>query len=175
MAKPFENIASIQRKYAKNQMKKLAGGGDLVSDTEMRKAREQVQTVAEAGMQAQQAALNRTQAALATGAPVQAGAIQQAQGALAKTAADTAVQASGQAQDYKAALESKRREETDKLADTMVERGQRMQQLAMRLAEGSSQIPGLLTGAGALGAVASAFFPNQQMFNRGQEAQEEEE
>jgi hypothetical protein len=57
----------------------------------------------------------------------------------------------------------------------MVERGQRMQQLAMRLAEGSSQIPGLLTGAGALGAVASAFFPNQQVFNRGQEAQEEEE
>ena len=122
-------IGDIQRKYAKQQMKKLAGGGGLVSDAEMRQAQEKVQGVAEAGLQAQQAALARSQQAMAQAAPVQSGAIAQTQGQLSKAAGEAAVRASGQARDMAAALEEKRKGEALALSSEMVQRAMQKQQM----------------------------------------------
>ncbi len=122
-------IGDIQRKYAKQQMKRLAEGGGMVSDAETRQTQEKVQGIAEAGLQAQQAALARSQQAMAQAAPVQSGAIAQTQGQLSKAAGEAAIRASGQARDMAAALEEKRKGEALALSSEMVQRAMQKQQM----------------------------------------------
>ncbi len=148
-------IGDIQRKYAKQQMKRLQEGGGMVSDAETRQAQEKVQGVAEAGLQAQQAALARSQQAMAQAAPVQSGAIAQTQGQLAKAAGEAAVRASGQARDMASALEEKRKGEALALSSEMVQRAaQRRKEWMSMVGTGVSAMGGLL-GIGGVGQVAN--------------------
>jgi hypothetical protein len=137
-----KNLGGLQRKWAKQQTKKLMEGS-LVSDQETRQAREQAHGVAEAGLQAQQAALARSQQQMAQGAPVQAGATADMQGKLAQASADAAVKASGQAQDFAASLQEKRKGQAlaqgNELANRAMQKQAMWADFAARTAEAGAE------------------------------------
>jgi hypothetical protein len=160
----------MQRKYAKQQMKKVLGG-DLVSDRETRRFEQQAQEAAEQNIAQQQAQLGRMQQALGAGAPTQSGAIASAAGQTAAASGEAAVQARGQAQDLAAALTEKRRGEALGLASEMAQRNQRIADYAMRGLEVAGQITGLIGNpAGAASGLASQAI-SQGMANRQQNIQ----
>ena len=154
---PSDNLVKFERKYAGAQAKKLAGG-DLVSDDETRQFKDKAQGIAEQGLAAQQKALTRSQAAMAQGSPVAAGAMTAGGQALGTAAAGAAVQASGQAQDLSSALREQRKGQAltqiSGQADLQRQKRARAVKVAMAGAEAAAQIIGTIAGGPAGGAAA---------------------
>jgi hypothetical protein len=131
----------MRRKFTKDQMQKMMTG-NLVSDRETQAFEDAARESAQGALQTQQKLLNRAAAANQAGSPVVAGAMKQASRAVAQEAGDTAVKASGQAQQFSQALREQRKAQILNLAQTQIQ--QNRADLGMVLGAG-----------GGIGAVAS--------------------
>jgi hypothetical protein len=131
----------MRRKFTKDQMQKMMTG-NLVSDRETQAFEDAARESAQGALQTQQKLLNRAAAATQAGSPVVAGAMKQASRAVAQEAGDTAVKASGQAQQFSQALREQRKAQILNLAQTQIQ--QNRADLGMVLGAG-----------GGIGAVAS--------------------
>lgn len=124
-------LNKMRRQYAKGQMQRLAGGGSMVDDTEMRQFQQQGQQAANAALGAQQNELNRASMANTAGSPVLAGALKDSAQQIGEASANAAIQVSGQAQQFKDAVTDQRRNAALGVVNTQVQHDMQMRQNAV--------------------------------------------
>ena len=100
----------LRAKYAKQLGRKLAAGGDMVSDVEAQQMEQAMVESAGAGLKAQQMNLGQAAKAAAGGGPFMEQQFQKSQQDLAKQQAEAAVKASGQQKLLEAQLQDTRRQ-----------------------------------------------------------------
>lgn len=118
------------RKNTKNTLQK-ALGGDIVSDREVQSFEDQSRSAAEAGLKAQQAALNQQAAAAGEGSVSQQVVTDAAQDAQAQ-ASEAAIQAAGQAESYREGATQQRTQQALSQADAQRAEDTRRRQTAMK-------------------------------------------
>lgn len=150
-----KRIGRQMKQYTKDQFAKMASG-NLVSDAERTGLNRNLQENAAQGLAAQQKALSRTQQALGTASPVQAGAITQGAQNLGKTASDMAVKASGQAETMAQALEEKRKAQVMSAGDRLIQRNREDAQFGIEMGLKGAEMIGELIGGVATGGASMA-------------------
>lgn len=100
-----------KRRYTAKLGKRIAAGGDLVSDVEMQEFKQGQQEAVEAGLKAQQMQLGQAAKAAAGAGPFMEQQYQKGAEKLAKAQAASAVEQASAAAQYKQSLEQQRRAE----------------------------------------------------------------
>jgi hypothetical protein len=137
----------LRAKYAKQLGRKLAAGGDMVSDVEAQQMEQAMVEAAGAGLKAQQMNLGQAAKAAGVGGPFMEQQFQKSQQDIAKQQAETAVKASGQQKLLEAQLQDTRRQMASQEIGAVQAHRQRNVQLGIDTVRAATDVAKvLLTG-----------------------------
>ncbi len=154
-------VGRLRAKYAKQLARKLAAGGDMVSDVEGQQMEQAMVESAGSGLKAQQMNLGQAAKAAGGGGPFMEQQFQKGQQDIAKQQADAAVKASGQQKLLEAQLQDTRRQMASQEIGAVQAHRQRNVQLGIDTVRAATDVATmLLTG------------PASQLVGAAQRAQE---
>ena len=140
-ADALDPATRAKNRYTRKLMKRVASGGDLVSDVDRRRFKEMSQEVAETGLKAQQMQLGQAAKAAAGSGPFMEQQFQTGAQKIAQAQADAAIKASGKQAEFEQLLTEKRTEQAFNLAEAKRANAEERMRMAATATSWLSKMP----------------------------------